>query len=116
MSTSELRKTCWRALILLGGLAAGLTAMRCAPPGQCLHLSDCAAGETCSEGACHGDPSGTAADGSDAEGGAASDAPAAETAAVDAAAHVDAAPLGDGAPSADASSTDAATPDAAADF
>ena len=112
MSISELRSFRWRGLVLVLGCLAGAAALRCAPPGQCLHMSDCASGETCLEGACHNDL-GDVASASDAEAGSASDAPVTDAPAVDRAAPADSAPIVDSATGDEDEPADAdASPDA----
>ncbi len=79
MSTSELRSSYVRAFVLVGGIVFGAIAVRCAPTGQCLRMSDCASGETCSDGLCHADTPDLGD--ADPDAPTATDAPAKEAAA-----------------------------------
>lgn len=82
-----------RFVVVFASLFAGLAFLRCAPPEQCLRMSDCATGYTCVEGSCRGpeDDAGdagssdaTASDASRADGRAPRDASTDDAAARDA--------------------------------
>ncbi|AKU94671.1 hypothetical protein AKJ09_01335 [Labilithrix luteola] len=98
----------WHSVVVLGLLSFAV--LRCAPPDQCLRISDCARGMTCLDGDCvpaDGDPSAetTATD-------AASSVTDASSNAVTKDASTGSSPDASGADAADSGSSDVETPDA----